>query len=397
MDDAIETGAQALNFMDGYLKDDFLWVSNVDENGLFRINLKSWDAEFVDFFAGLPLLSPIYHKRVFEYNGELFFIPSIYARGISVYSFSDNRTSFLQFGLASTLNIVDAVRRQDIIYLIPRFFSQPMGIFHLKTKKIMWQKHWSQNMISLLAEYHVDNPGAFRMVVYGDYLLLPLSLTNIVLICKFPDLKPLRLYKLETSSITAMGFVGEKLAFIDAENCLYTLDIDSGITRFWSKLPKLPPGDCYSYIYGLPNGAVVAPHFSGSLYRLDPSGEVSAVYPVKKSEDGSTQKRAQIGFYHAGILRGDTLLFPPLATSEMVMIGLKSVALEYKAIQVPDDYFIKRLHTGNGREMQTYSLQKYLSMVGRMPVHMGNATDQKSTCAEKVVEMVKQDIFGGES
>lgn len=163
---------------DGTICNGFLWFSNTESNGLYRINIISKVTEFVDYFPDGEFGEYFMHKRCFSYGKRLVFVPS-YARNISIYDVEKKEFHTIEFdndidGEA----VLDAIQMEEKIYIFPRnAVCKPVRIDmnNLET-------HRMEGLDIQIDKYvEHDNPEKFyRTCENGGNIFFPLTGTDVV-------------------------------------------------------------------------------------------------------------------------------------------------------------------------------------------------------------------------
>lgn len=81
-----------INFYDGFIKDDVIWFSNLNNNALMTLDIITGELCYKDSFPDKKLYEKNLHIRVIEDNGLLYFIPQM---GSCVHIYSISKESFL--------------------------------------------------------------------------------------------------------------------------------------------------------------------------------------------------------------------------------------------------------------------------------------------------------------
>lgn len=115
---------------------EYRYFSSVSANGLYRMD-RSCRMELINHFPDDYYLANDLHSNVYEYSGELFFIP-LNGNSIPVYNIANNcfgkiRTDFGQNNLRLYMQ---SIRIDDDVLLIPFNLQHPFAILNLKEKQI---------------------------------------------------------------------------------------------------------------------------------------------------------------------------------------------------------------------------------------------------------------------
>lgn len=204
-----------------------IFVSNLRYNGLYSIDIDTYEVNFVGRFPNYSENFLGLHESVQYYDNKLFFFPH-YGSAIDVYDLDKNQ--FYGCKLHSweknkrsdnfTCSI-SAYRCGDFFYLLPRFPNMPMVKYSIQKNEVVEE-------ISLNLSDSLRNKEAFNLtsgsVKIEDKIFYPLFDTNIIMVYDITTGKE-SYYEIEgVSQINgAMGFDGSAF-WINAENDIVVCD-----------------------------------------------------------------------------------------------------------------------------------------------------------------------------
>lgn len=171
-----------LSFYESVVIDDEMWFSNINFNGLFKINIKSYITEFVAHFPNEKINQKLLHTNCFEYKGQIVFVP---ARGKFVHFYNVNSgefTSICVFEKEVSNDAVKfcngAIRDGNFLYIVLK--TGEMISVNLETKEVVEVKTFKEQCQKYVLSY--ENFMFLNAVVFEEKMFFALNLKDKILV-----------------------------------------------------------------------------------------------------------------------------------------------------------------------------------------------------------------------
>lgn len=171
---------EAIGFYDFIADGDFIWVSAINCNALFKINVKSMEAEYMGSFPHEDLYGKYLHRSVIKIGNKLFFTP-FSADRIGIYDIETNE--FLTTPELKNKDIPFKFERSivygDYIFFFPQRYNAIVK-YNYKTNEISYFNDWLHEFHEVTA---ASNPiyFGFGVEVKDNKAYIPCRQTNAIL------------------------------------------------------------------------------------------------------------------------------------------------------------------------------------------------------------------------
>ncbi len=204
-----------LNFDDAYVKDEYLYFSASDFNGLFRLKKGESYAEWLGWFQKEPLWQKRIHYKIVEQDGRLFFNP-FFGHGIHTYDLKKQDLKFYPFDDTKPVSFSNAIKSEGKIYLIPLNPRTPFTIYDMSKERARIDEHFWEHVRGSFALDEGQFIGGFGAVLAHGAIYMTIVNTN-ALLCYDVDSHKIRSKKLSYYPESIYRFNG----------CLYFTTLDS--------------------------------------------------------------------------------------------------------------------------------------------------------------------------
>lgn len=226
-----------LNMSDAVIYRDFMYFSNTSFNGLFKVNLKTREMFFVDFFPGEFIGKAFLHKRCIVADRKIFFFPA-YAAAIHIYDIERGEITSIPFAKNSGgESIIDAVQYKNSIYVFPKKEKCKPLLIDTKTLDTKNVNYFDAELDKYVNK---DNPQKFyRAFLYKDRIYLSLNSEDLIAEWNINE-KTIKAYNTGFEHIVNLCVIEEKCYFTTSESYdLHVLEFSSGkISTYSSTIKK---------------------------------------------------------------------------------------------------------------------------------------------------------------
>lgn len=164
----------------GVVIDNKVWFSNIKANGLFCIDTKTYMTNFVAHFPLEDKYKGMLHKRCFECDKKLFFLPAR-ADYLHIFSIYDSEFKSIKFEREDQKEaIIDAVQIDNIVYVFLNSRKIKLLMIDMKSENIVEVKEFEDAVYNLFDE--IVDISFFRCSLDGKKILFSLSASDILCI-----------------------------------------------------------------------------------------------------------------------------------------------------------------------------------------------------------------------
>lgn len=165
-----------IQFNAGVIKDELLYFSAKNYNGLFSLNLSNGSVRFLDHFPKDNLWTEYMHQYAFDSDCYIYFIP-YEAHYISKFDIRNQEINCIEiYSKYDNASVACAVEYQKKYILVPRELNKPILVFNLENDEIEEISIKSSGIN--LDSFYCDMYGA---TIIGDDLLVAVYNTDLVL------------------------------------------------------------------------------------------------------------------------------------------------------------------------------------------------------------------------
>lgn len=141
-----------LSFYDAYIENNEMWVSNLAFNGLFKVNLDTYEVNYVGSFKGEDVWQENLHRRVIRYKDVLFFIPYS-GKGICTYNLITKEMGFIPIDSENNIiRVADAILDGNFLWMFPGIAGQPLLILNMDTLEVVKKPEWNEKAMACMHE-----------------------------------------------------------------------------------------------------------------------------------------------------------------------------------------------------------------------------------------------------
>ena len=307
---------------DGAACNGYFWFSNVNANGLFRIDITSKKIEFVNFFPNVSADSYFLHKRCFEYHNRLFFIPAL-SRRIDIYDIWKNEFSSIPFenDIAGEA-ILDAIPINQILYIFPRNRNCEPIMLNMETFEIRSVEGFADEINKYASK---DNPEKFyRTCEYDGKIVFPISETDIIAVWNPNDDSFQTIHTRFNNIINVVAYDKHLYFTIREEYGLSILDLESSEIESISIKRPTSGKSLYGCILIKDDSIVCAPSFGEYIH-----GYMGKSMSFEIKLDDSIAEYYK--FFKAQVVKDD-IWFLPMGIEELYVLDSERLIHHYSLL-----------------------------------------------------------------
>ena len=208
-----------INLSCGVKLGDYIYASALHFNGLFKVNVKSGEMEYLGSFLDEKFHIESAHSKAFLIDDDIYYIPSN-ANNIGVYRLNSNSFDVIHFDKKCGY-IGEVVH--NILYLLP--YQARGDVLKLNRDNNSLEKVISIDDIKpLLDENYIDGYIFLRTAVLDGKIFVPQYRTNRVIIIDTKNDNQLSVISLENHASVFGAFSGQ--------DCLWLLGIDGTVYKW---------------------------------------------------------------------------------------------------------------------------------------------------------------------
>lgn len=309
----------------GVVIDDFLWFSNNTYNGLFKMNIKTYVIELVDFFPAEDALRWGMHKTCIRYNNSIVFLPS-YGEHIHIYDTLRGAFTVIDFQTnpenEEIDKISDAVLIEDEIYILPLTYKNDLKILNLRDNTItavpafLDQAKKAVNIPQrfIITRCQTDTDNNLRFAFYGTDILAVWNPKDNIL-----STRHCGIHHLFSSHL-----IDDDIFLLTEDNFIYRLDKDNYLIKYNFTPHKTEYiGRIFNRIIGFNETVIILPAFYDWVTCIS-DGDINDVIKIHTENDDSVN--APISFNVVEVEGCIWIL--PFLDSPLYIVGgnMKSVA-----------------------------------------------------------------------